>query len=467
MVHVALLGLVVDAVQLLLVVHRAEGCNREHLRLAAGKQAAAVYAVDEADLCCQRADLVEASAVHALAVFEQPAADNLLLHLVDQLAHDGGDVGVLLGEVLDDRVLDRHHARVAHVFVVGVERGHEVLLAEGEDLVKHIVIQLAGGVGELRLADLGNDAIDKAEQALDLLMREHDGVVHVVVRDFLCARLDHDDLLHRGGNGQLQRALVALRLGGVDDRLAVHHTDEDAADRAVPRNIRDGERDGCADHAGDLMRAVGIDCHDGQRDGHVVAQILREQGADRAVDDARGQNGLFAGTALTAQEAAGDLARRVHSLLKIDGEGQEVDAVAGLFRRGGAGQHDGLAVADEAGAVGKAGELAGLDHKRSACEGVLEDLVVFKHLHILQKIFFRRTVGLALKYAARLCRAACLIANPAAVVYKGVDTIKPPLCKGRCRRTAAEGLLQSHGTTPQALTRQLTPCTGGACRTPA
>ena len=26
----------------------------------------------------------------------------------------------------------------------------------------------------------------------------------------------------------------------------------------------------------------------------------------------------------------------------------------------------------------------------------------------------------------------------------------PPLCKGRCRRTAAEGLLQSHETTPQA-----------------
>ena len=249
-------------------------------------------------------------------------------------------------------------------------------------------------------------------------MREHDGVVHIVVGDFLCACLDHDDLLHRGGNRQLQRAHVALCLGGVDDRLAVDHADEDAADRSVPRNIRDGEGDGCADHAGDLMRAVGIHCHDGQRNRNVVAQILREQGADRAVDDARGQNCLLARATLAAQEAAGDLACRIHSLLEVDREGQEVDAVAGLFRRGCAGKHDGLAVADEAGAVGKAGELAGLDHKRSACEGVLEDLVVFKHLHILQKIFFRRTVGLALKYAARPCRAVYLTANPAAVVYK-------------------------------------------------
>ena len=41
----------------------------------------------------------------------------------------------------------------------------------------------------------------------------------------------------------------------------------------------------------------------------------------------------------------------------------------------------------------------------------------------------------------------------------------PPLCKGRCRRTAAEGLLQSHETTPQALPRQLPLHRGAESRT--
>ena len=52
--------------------------------------------------------------------------------------------------------------------------------------------------------------------------------------------------------------------------------------------------------------------------------------------------------------------------------------------------------------------------------------------------------------------------SPAASVHK---LSSPPLCKGRCRRTAAEGLLQSHGTTPQALPRQLPLHRGAESRT--
>ena len=51
-----------------------------------------------------------------------------------------------------------------------------------------------------------------------------DGVQHGVLIDLIGTGLDHDDLVHGGGDGQGQVALLALLLGGVQDDLAVHQT---------------------------------------------------------------------------------------------------------------------------------------------------------------------------------------------------------------------------------------------------
>ena len=111
----------------------------------------------EADLCGERTDLIHAAAVDALVILEQPAADDLLLNFVDELGVNDLEVGVFLAEGRHDGVLNREHTLVADVLVVGVERVHDVLLAEREDLVEHIVVKLARLIGELGLADLGDD----------------------------------------------------------------------------------------------------------------------------------------------------------------------------------------------------------------------------------------------------------------------------------------------------------------------
>ena len=129
-------------------------------------------------------------------------------------------------------------------------------------------------------------------------MREHDGVEHLVVGHFLRAGFDHDDLLLGCGDRQLQRGHRALCSGRVDDVLTVHHTDEGTADRPVPRNIRNGEGDGRADHRGDLGRAVLIHGHDVQNECDVVPQVFREQGTDGAVNHTGGEDRLLGGLAL-------------------------------------------------------------------------------------------------------------------------------------------------------------------------
>ena len=109
---------------------------------------------------------------------------------------------------------------------------------------------------------------------------------------------------------------------------------------------------------------VGVDqvgAEDGADDVDLVAEAVGEARAQRAVDEAAGQDGLVAGLALTAEERAGDLAGGVHALFDVDGQREEVGAVTGRLGGGGGDEHDRVAEADRDGAVGLAGQLAGLE----------------------------------------------------------------------------------------------------------
>ena len=109
-----------------------------------------------------------------------------------------------------------------------------------------------------------------------------------------------------------------------------------------------------------------VHAHDGAHHGHVVAEVVGEQGADGPVNDAAGEDALLAGAALPAVEAAGNAAHGIQLLLKVHAQGEEVDAVPGTGRGGDAAQHAGLAVGDHNGGVGKLRQLAHLQGQGAA-----------------------------------------------------------------------------------------------------
>ena len=94
---------------------------------------------------------------------------------------------------------------------------------------------------------------------------------------------------------------LALLAGGIEHQLPVHQAHLQSAHGAVPGNVGDGQGGGGADEAADLRGAVVVHAHDGAHNGHVVAEIVGEQGADGAINDAGGQNALLAGRAAPAR----------------------------------------------------------------------------------------------------------------------------------------------------------------------
>src|SRR5262249_20636586 len=77
------------------------------------------------------------------------------------------------------------------------------------------------------------------------------------------------------------------------------------------------------------------------------------------------EDGVGRGTALAPHEGAGDLADGIQALFEIDGKREEVD-VPRLRCHAGRHEDDGLAKSDGGGAVGLAGQAAGLDDQGSA-----------------------------------------------------------------------------------------------------
>ena len=124
-------------------------------------------------------------------------------------------------------------------------------------------------------------------------------------------------------------------MGRERDPLALDERDAHAADRAGERQAGElgGHRRGVdREH---VVGLVGVERQHGDDDLDLVAQALLEGRAQRAVDQAAGEDRILTGTTLAAEERAGDLAHGVHPLLDVDRQREEVELVLGLLAGGG------------------------------------------------------------------------------------------------------------------------------------
>ena len=144
---------------------------------------------------------------------------------------------------------------------------------------------------------------------------------------------------------------------GLTVELVALPADPDGSHRADERQRRDHQRGRRAVDAEDVVRGDHVRREDGADHLHLVLVALRPERPDRAVDHPRRQDRPLGGAPLALEEAAGDLARGVHPLFDVDGEREEVRALAGLHPALGRRQHHRVAGAHDHGAVGLLGQL--------------------------------------------------------------------------------------------------------------
>ncbi len=217
-------------------------------------------------------------------------------------------------------------------------------------------------VEPLRLAGAGAELLLGLAELDDLGVSELEGLEQRLLGHLVGTGLDHGQAVLRADDDEVERALLlALGQRRVDDELAVDQPDADGADRAEERHRRDHERRRDAVDREDVVRGDHVGREHGGDALHLVAEALRPERPDRAVDHAGRQDRPLGGPPFALEEAAGDLPGRIHPLLDIDREREEILALAGLgpaLRRG---EDHGLARADDDCAVCLLGELARLE----------------------------------------------------------------------------------------------------------
>ena len=219
------------------------------------------------------------------------------------------------------------------------------------------------------------------------------GAQHDLLGQFARLAFHHQHALGGAGDHQLEVGVLHLLDGRVQDVLAVLEADAGGGDRAEERDAGQRQRRRATDHGDDVGIVLEVVAEHGRDHLDLVAEALREQRAHRAVDKAAGQHLLLGRPAFPLEEAARDLAGGEGLFLVVDGQREEV--LSGLLRphADGGAQHDGVAVARQHGAVGLAGDLAGLQDQRAAAPVEFLAEVVEHASCVLRDARHRRTAS--------------------------------------------------------------------------
>ena len=397
-VHVALGLRTGQRVDLLLHLEHVQGGDAQNLGLATLEQGGAVHARHNVHLGGQGADVAQATAVDAVVLGQDAAAHDLALQLLEGVAQ----LLVLLGVVHIGELVREHLAHVLLDLMDAILTRQ--LLGDGERLVQILVSDLVDTgiqlVGVLReelefLGLLGGDLLELILSLADHLDERLGGfkttghdlliglgltlVIDEVPGVLAGTRLDHGDgnitvLDHAASDHNLEHGALTLAPTREGDPLAINQRQTHTGDRAFERQTGNHSGSGSGVQGDDIVSVIRVHGEHGLDDLHFVAQGVREQRAQRAVDDAAGEDGLGARAAFTAEERARNLAGSVHLLFNINGQREEVVVLLRAGTGGGGGQNHGIVV--EVGghsAIGLLGEAAGLEAQRALAKRSIVD----------------------------------------------------------------------------------------------
>ena len=366
MQHELLVALAHQGVDLLLVLRGAERDRGERLGLAAGEQRRAVSARKHLDLGADLPDIGRFAVIDSLVLLDDDAADALADDFFASLAEFLIAVGKTRSEFGHGLVRQCVNGRAALFFACYCERrfelGRHPLARRLENRrIEHLGLELALGLAG-QAAQLALQLEDRGQQ----LMRGEQRLKDRLLVDYLRAALEHHDRVRLGRDYHRDVALLELLGGRIGDQLAVDAAHPHRRHRPGVRDVGDFERGRSSNQREHVGVVVAVNGKHRDDDLGFLVVALGEQRAHRAVDEPRGQDFLFRGTALAFKKAAGDFAGGESALLVIHRERQEVDIGTGVVGRHDCREDHGFAVLRQHRAMRLLGQPSGLERQLAA-----------------------------------------------------------------------------------------------------
>ena len=375
-----------DGVDHLFVLLRAEGRENQGLRFPTREERGTVGARQHRLTDFDGAHRAGVAAVDTGFTGQNVAADDLGFHFKEDAVHfvhvgffGPGGFGVLHEGGFDEFV---DFAQLVVAILLAADRISfreprvgEFVDARDQRFVLRGRLPIPSG-----LAGFFDEFVDGVDGDLHFLVAEHHGVQHRFFRETIRFRFHHQHGAFGTGDDKVELALMHFRQTRVADEVVVDVTHAAGTDRALEGNAGDGERGGSADHGSDIGIDVGIDGQNVNDDLNFVKESVREQGADRTVDQTAREGFLFGRTAFTLKEPAGELTRGVGLFNVVDRQGEEVLAGLGFLLGDDRGEHHRVVHGADHGTRGLAGDFTRRErHVVIAETEALGDLVEHRH----------------------------------------------------------------------------------------
>jgi hypothetical protein len=178
---------------------------------------------------------------------------------------------------------------------------------------------------------------------------------------FLGRAFDHDDIGLIADVNEVEVALLALRVGGVGDELAVDATDAHRADGTREGNVGDAEGGGGTVHAQDVGVILAVGAEQERDDLGIVEITLREKRPQGAVGHPAGEDFFFGRPAFAFEVAAREQPGGGGLFLVFNREREKVLPGFEFGGRNSRHDDDGFAHLHGHGTVSQTGDFTGFD----------------------------------------------------------------------------------------------------------
>ena len=406
-----------QCVDLLFHLEHVQGGDAQNLGFATLEQCGTVHARNDVHFSGQGADVTQATAIDAVILGQDAATHDLALQLLERIADllfllGIVHVGEFTGERGLDALLDLMDAILARQLLGNGEGFVEIGVGDLIDTV----VQIFGVLRE-ELEFLGFLRSDVLKFGLSLAdhLDERLGCFKTTGNDFLvrlglafvvdevpgvlaCASFDHSDgdiavLHHAAGNHDFEHGALTLAPTRESNPLAVDQSQANAGNRAFERQTGNQSGSGSSVQCDHIVSIVRVDGEHGFHNLHFVAQRVREQRAQWAVNNAASENSFGARAAFTAEERSRNLAGGVHLLFHVHGQREEVVVLLRAGTGGGGRQNHRIIVKIGGdGTIRLLGETTGLEAQRALTKRTIINYgfnsLDFGTLHRVPPFFF-------------------------------------------------------------------------------
>ncbi len=249
------------------------------------------------------ANFIQRAAIRAQSFFQDAVANDTFVDIVKSFL-DLFDLSCIFRvNFFHYRALQSIHCVIQFCF--GMWAVEEFVHFVGKASVEIFHELLVGGLKNgfpFGFANFGPHFVLNIYQGLESFVAESQRINQDLFRNLIGTGFYHQDRVAGSCDPQVEIGFFNLRIGGIDNEFTVDPSNADCAYRAVPRDVRDGQRDRSRVDRQNIQRIFHIRREGIQSDLHIVAHVLGEQGADGAVCKAGDQNSVAAGPAFTAEE---------------------------------------------------------------------------------------------------------------------------------------------------------------------